>query len=374
MGEARITVSLGASAYDIVIGKGGLDRAGEMMSPLLKRPWTVVVTDDNVRAAHGEALDAALGRAGIAAEWIVLKPGEATKSFAELEDLSERLIAFGVERSDLIIAFGGGVVGDLAGFAAAIVKRGCRYAQIPTTLLAQVDSAVGGKTAINAKTGKNLVGAFHQPAIVIADPCALATLPRREIRAGFAEIVKYAALGDADFFAWLESHAEAVLAAEAAATAHAVKRCCEMKAAIVAEDERETGRRALLNLGHTFGHALEAASGYSDKLLHGEAVAAGMALAFDYSVERGLCADADAKRLKTVLANAGLPIGAEGIAASGMELLDLVHRDKKAEGGSMTLILARGIGQAFIERGADEAALAAFLNRKTGGAQTRGRR
>jgi 3-dehydroquinate synthase len=370
MTDAKVAVGLGERAYDIVIGDGLLDRAGAHLKPLLARPRAFVVTDENVAAAQGARLGLALDEAGISSERIVLRPGEATKSFAELQALVERLIALGVERSDLIVAFGGGVIGDMAGFAAAIVKRGCRYAQLPTTLLAQADSAIGGKTAINSVYGKNLVGAFHQPAIVLSDIAALKTLPDREMRAGFAEVLKYGALGDPAFFVWLEENAPAVLSGEAAAVAHAVKRSCEMKAAIVAEDEREQGRRALLNLGHTFAHALESAAGHSDKLLHGEAVAAGMALAFDYSAARGLCGPADARRVKALLQRASLPTSLAEVPAarglSGRDLAALMQSDKKARGAALTLILAKGIGAAFIERATDGPALEAFLDMKAG--------
>ncbi|MEX0645590.1 MAG: 3-dehydroquinate synthase [Parvularculaceae bacterium] len=367
----RVSVGLGDRAYDIIIGSGALDEAGALLAPQLSRLRTVVVTDENVFAAQGKRLADSLSAAGIVAQTVILKPGEATKSFDGLATLVGRLIDLGVERSDLIIAFGGGVVGDLAGFAASIVKRGCRYAQIPTSLLAQVDSAIGGKTAINVAQGKNLVGAFHQPSIVISDIDVLNTLPARELRAGYAEIVKYGALGDPAFFGWLEKNGRLVLAGDAKARAYAVKRSCEMKAAIVARDERESGARALLNLGHTFGHALEAALGFSDRLLHGEAVAAGMGLAFEFSAREGLCPPDDAARLKVHLRAAGLPADISDIAdAAGVapeRLLDLMRADKKAKAGAMTLILARGLGKAFIAANASEDAVLAFLRGKSAG-------
>ncbi len=367
----RVTVGLGDRAYDIHIGAGALDAAGALLKPHLSRLRTVIVSDANVFAAQGKRLEAALAGAGIAAEAIILPPGETTKSFGDLEKLVGRLIDLGVERSDLVIAFGGGVIGDLAGLAASIVKRGCRYAQIPTSLLAQVDSAVGGKTAINVAQGKNLVGAFHQPSIVIADIDALKTLPARELRAGYAEIVKYGALGDPALFEWLEKNGRSVLAGDARARAHAVKRSCEMKAAVVARDERESGTRALLNLGHTFGHALEAALGFSDKLLHGEAVAAGMGLAFDFSAIEGLCPPADTARLKAHLRAAGLPAGLEDVPEAARmtpeRLLELMRADKKAKAGAMMLILARGIGKAYIAANASEDAVLAFLRGKFAG-------
>jgi 3-dehydroquinate synthase len=367
----RVTVGLGERAYEIVIGAGALDQAGALLTPHLSRARTVVVTDANVFAAQGKRLAAALSAAGVAAETIILKPGEPTKSFDELQRLVGKLIDLEVERGDLIIAFGGGVIGDLAGFAASIVKRGCRYAQIPTSLLAQVDSAVGGKTAINVAQGKNLVGAFHQPSIVIADIDALKTLPARELRAGYAEIVKYGALGDPAFFAWLERNGNLVLAGDAKARAYAVTRACEMKAAIVARDERESGARALLNLGHTFAHALEAAFGYSDALLHGEAVAAGMGLAFDFSASEGLCPPDDARRLKALLSVAGLPAGIcdipEAARIAPERFLAHMRADKKAKAGAMTLILVRGLGKAYIAANASEDAVLAFLREKSAG-------
>ncbi len=350
----RLTVSLGARSYDIVVGDDVIDRAATHLAPLLKRPFVAIVTDAHVEAAQGPRLRRALASGGVASETVVLPPGEATKSFSQLEDLCETLLGFGVERGDLVIAFGGGVIGDLTGFAASMLRRGCRFAQAPTTLLAQVDSAVGGKTAINARHGKNLIGAFHQPAIVLADVAALETLPVRELRAGYAETVKYGALGDAGFFGWLETQGAKLLAGDRAARREAVMRSCAAKARIVAADEREDGERALLNLGHTFGHALEAAFGYSEKLLHGEAVAAGMGLAFDFSVAEGLCAAGDADRLKTHLRASGLPAGLADIPGARDlppdALLAFMMQDKKVEQGRLTLILARRLGQAFIER------------------------
>ncbi len=350
----RLTVSLGTRSYEIAVGDDVIDNAPAHLGPLLKRPFVAIVTDAHVEAAQGSRLRRALASGGVASETVILPPGEATKSFAQLEDLCETLLGFGVERGDLVIAFGGGVIGDLTGFAASMLRRGCRFAQMPTTLLAQVDSAVGGKTAINARHGKNLIGAFHQPAIVLADIAALETLPARELRAGYAEIVKYGALGDSAFFAWLEAHGAKLIAGDRTARREAVLQSCAAKARIVAADEREEGERALLNLGHTFGHALEAAFGYSEKLLHGEAVAAGMGLAFDFSVSEGLCAAADAERLKNHLKASGLPAGLSDIAGardfSAEALLAFMLQDKKVEHGRLTLILARRIGEAFIAR------------------------
>ena len=363
-----LTVGLGTRAYDIVIGEGVLENAGAYLRGLLKRDRVVVIADEVAWAAQGARLRAGLSACGVAAETIALPSGEATKSISRLEWLLGQLVGLEVDRSDLIVAFGGGVTGDIAGFAAAVLKRGCRFVQVPTTLLAQVDSSVGGKTAVNLAQGKNLVGAFHQPVLVLSDVGALETLPLREIRAGYAEIVKYGALGDADFFAWLEAHGAGLLGGDRTARAQAVKVSCAMKAAIVERDERETGERALLNLGHTFGHALEARLGYSDALLHGEAVAAGMGLAFDYSASEGLCPAEDAERLKRHLRAAGLPASINDIPAladaSADDLVALMRHDKKVSAGRMTLILARRIGEAFIAEGASEASLKKFLAAK----------
>jgi 3-dehydroquinate synthase len=364
-------VKLGAHSYDIQIGEMLLDEAGALLKPHLARPWTVIVTDRHVDAAQGARLQRGLEAAGVSFAKIALEPGESAKTMRGLEALLEQLIALGVERRDLIIAFGGGVVGDLTGFAASVLRRGCRFAQIPTTLLAQVDSAVGGKTAVNSAHGKNLIGAFYQPAIVLADIGALETLPPRELKAGYAEVVKYGALGDEPFFAWLENRGGALLAGDTGARRIAVKRACETKAQIVAADERETSARAILNLGHTFGHALEAAHGYSDKLLHGEAVAAGMALAFDFSVAMKLCPPADAERLKAHLSASGLPTGladvetAEGFSAEA--LVAAMLQDKKVEQGALTLILVRRLGEAFIEKAVNAQAIFSFL--KSAGAR-----
>ena len=304
-----VKVSLGSRSYSVLVGDGLLDTAGARVAPLLARPWTVVVTDENVATSQGGRVLESLAAAGVAAETIALSPGEGSKSFAGLEKLLDALLAKGVERSDMILALGGGVVGDIAGFAAAILRRGCRFAQLPTSLLAQVDSSVGGKTAVNAAAGKNLIGAFHQPSVVIADVAALDTLPERERRAGYAEIVKYGAIDDPAFFGWLEENGDGVMSGARAAQIEAVTRSVAAKARIVAEDETERGRRALLNLGHTFGHALEAAFDYSDALLHGEAVAAGMSLAFDYSVEEGLCRPTTPPASRLIFGRRGFPQG-----------------------------------------------------------------
>jgi len=359
-----IPVALGERSYDVVIADGLLDQAGERLASYARGNRLIIISDVNVWAAQGERLIRALG--GLEAVPIILPPGEGSKSWASLTALIDRLLALGVERSDHLIAFGGGVIGDLVGFAAAIVNRGCGFVQIPTSLLAQVDSSVGGKTAINVAAGKNLVGAFHQPSLVLIDPSCVATLDPREVRSGYAEIAKYALIEDAPFFDWLETNGAAVIAGEPAERRHAIATAVAGKARIVAEDERETsGKRALLNLGHTFGHSLEAETGFSDKLLHGEAVAAGIGLAFDFSVGRGLCAQADADRVRKHLSAIGLPasLAAATIAADGATLVAHMQVDKKKEGGRLAFILVRGIGQAFVDKRVDLDDVAAFLDR-----------
>ena len=347
-----VEVGLGARTYSVQIEAGLLDRAGERLEPFARGGRIVIVSDETVWALQGERLVAGLAARSIEAVPILLPPGEGSKSWTALSALVDRLLELGIERRDHLVAFGGGVIGDLAGFAAAILKRGCNLVQIPTTLLAQVDSSVGGKTGINVVAGKNLVGAFHQPAAVLIDPECLDTLPPRQLRAGYAEVVKYGLLGDADFFAWCEQSAEALLAGDPEARQRAIATSVAAKARIVGEDERETsGRRALLNLGHTFGHALEAETGFSDDLLHGEAVALGMALAFRFSAERGLCSAADAERVAAHLAAAGLPtrLSDPGIEAEASRLVAHMAHDKKASGGRLPFILARGIGKAFVD-------------------------
>ena len=366
-GPTRIEVGLGDRAYPILCEAGLLDRAGEVLAPYARDSRLVVVSDEIVWALQGERLVAGLAAAGLEAKPILLPPGESTKSWTSLAALVDRLLALGLERSDHLVAFGGGVIGDLAGFAAAILKRGCAFVQIPTTLLAQTDSSVGGKTGINVEAGKNLVGAFHQPAIVLIDPSCLDTLPPRELRAGYAEVVKYGLLGDAGFFDWCEAHGEALIAGDVGARQYAIEKSVSAKAAIVAEDEREsTGRRALLNLGHTFGHGLEAETGFSDRLLHGEAVALGMVLAFRFSAERGLCSAEEADRVAAHLAAIGLPasLAEAGIDASGEALAAHMLHDKKASGGRLTFILVHGIGAAFLDRSVGLDEVAAFLDRQ----------
>jgi 3-dehydroquinate synthase len=346
----RIAVSLGLRSYDIHVGADALAKAGKWLRPLAKGV-VPVVTDTNVARLHLAAFLEVMAEAGIDARPVVLEAGEASKSFRGLEQLCGELLKSGVGRGGLIVALGGGVIGDLAGFAAGIVKRGIDFAQVPTTLLAQVDSSVGGKTAINTAEGKNLVGLFHQPRIVIADTGLLATLPRRELLSGYAEVAKYGALGDLAFFEWLEANAKAALAGDAGAIVHAVAHSCAMKAAIVARDERETGERALLNLGHTFGHALEAATGFGERLLHGEAIAIGTVLAFRLSVALGLCSGQDAERFTRHLVAVGLPTRLSDIAGEKPSvdlLLDHMGHDKKVVDGKMNFVLLRGLGRAFL--------------------------
>ncbi len=359
-----VPVGLGDRSYEVRIGHGLIEAAGDAIRPLLKRARTAVVADETVAALHGARLTRALAEAGVTAPLVTVPAGEASKSFEQLARLSDDLLALSLDRGDLIVAFGGGVVGDLAGFAAAIYKRGIDFVQIPTTLLAQVDSSVGGKTAIDTPRGKNLIGAFHQPRLVLADLGVLETLPPRQMRAGYAEVIKYGLLGDFDFFEWLEGHVGGVLAREPQALAHAVARSVEMKAEIVAEDEKEAGRRALLNLGHTFGHALEAEVGFGDELLHGEAVALGCAQAFRFSAALGLCPGQDAERAERAIAAAGLPARLSDLKLGPFgadRLMDHMVQDKKAEGGRVTLILARGLGQAFTAKSVDPAPLRDFL-------------
>jgi 3-dehydroquinate synthase len=363
----EITVGLGERAYPVLIGPGLIARAGELIAPYLNQSRAVVVTDRTVSGLHGAPLERGLTASGLIASvsQVAIEPGEQTKSFEGLASLCDELLAMNLDRSDCLIAFGGGVVGDLAGFTAAIYKRGIDFIQIPTTLLAQVDSSVGGKTAIDTAAGKNLIGAFHQPRLVLADLDVLATLPDRQMRAGYAEVIKYGLLGDADFFAWLEKNGAAVLARESEALGGAVARSVQMKAEIVGKDERETsGARALLNLGHTFGHALEAETGFGDELLHGEAVALGCALAFRFSARLNYCSPADAERASAAIAAAGLPTRIDALSNSRFSadrLTAHMAQDKKAQGGRLNFILVRSIGEAFVAKGVDAGEVRAFL-------------
>ena len=364
-GVRRVPVALGSRSYDILIGPGLVGVAARLIGERLGRGRAGIVTDENVAARHLPALEAGLKAAGRHAGTVVLKPGEATKSFAVLASLSEKLLEMGLERGDLVVALGGGVIGDLAGFAASILRRGVRFVQIPTTLLAQVDSSVGGKTGINTPQGKNLIGAFHQPSLVLADTDVLVTLPAREMRAGYAEVAKYGLLGDARFFGWLERNWRSVLGNGIPELTAAIETSCQAKAAIVERDETESGDRMLLNLGHTFGHALEAWTGYSEKLLHGEAIAIGQCLAFELSEELGYSAEGTAARVRGHFAAVGLPTRVGDVKGVGKadpdHLVRLMGQDKKVKEGRLTFILARGIGAAFVTRDVDAATVRAFL-------------
>lgn len=346
-----VHVPLDDRAYDIHIGPGLLAEAGRLMAPHLKRPRVAVISDETVGALHFASLEAGLASAGIEAVHLSLPPGEATKSWPHFERAVEWLLEQKVERRDVVVALGGGVIGDLVGFAAAVLRRGVRFVQVPTSLLAQVDSSVGGKTGINAPQGKNLIGAFHQPTLVLADTEVLGTLKPRDLLAGYGEVVKYGLLGDAAFFDWLEGQGPALAAGDMAARIHAVRRSVEMKAEIVVRDETEQGDRALLNLGHTFCHALEAATGYSDRLLHGEGVAIGCALAFELSARMGLCSQEDPSRVRAHLKAMGMKCDLADIPGDLPDadaLLDLMGQDKKVVDGQLRFILARGIGEAFV--------------------------
>ena len=347
----RVHVALPGRAYDVEIGPGLLGQAGAFIAPLLKRPRVVVISDETVAGLHLEALREGLSSAAISMESLILPAGEATKCWAELMRCVEWLLEQDVERGDVVVAFGGGVIGDLVGFAAAILRRGVRFVQIPTSLLAQVDSSVGGKTGINTHHGKNLVGAFHQPSLVLADTAVLGTLKPRDFLAGYGEVVKYGLLGDADFFDWLEQNGPDLADGHGAARVEAVRRSVQMKADIVMRDETEQGERALLNLGHTFGHALEAATGYSNRLLHGEGVAIGCALAFELSSRMGLCAEEAPSRVRAHLRAMGMKVDLsdiEGDLPDTAALLALMGQDKKVVEGQLRFILARGIGTSFV--------------------------
>ncbi|MDE3122065.1 MAG: 3-dehydroquinate synthase [Paracoccaceae bacterium] len=363
MSVDRVGVSLGARSYEVRIGSGLIARAGEEIAPLLRRPRVAVLTDETVASLHLDALRDGLAAAGIAMEALALPAGESTKGWPQFTRAVEWLLEQKVERRDIVVAFGGGVIGDLAGFAAAVLRRGVRFVQIPTTLLAQVDSSVGGKTGINSPHGKNLIGAFHQPALVLADIDALGTLSRRDFLAGYGEVVKYGLLGDAGFFDWLETEGPRLASTKALAQA-AVRRSVEMKAEIVARDETEEGDRALLNLGHTFGHALEAATGYSDRLLHGEGVAIGCALAFELSQRLGLCSQEDPSRVRAHLRAMGMKVDLRDIPGDLPDadgLIALMGQDKKVLDGKLRFILARGIGQAFVASDVDMAQVKRLL-------------
>jgi 3-dehydroquinate synthase len=369
-GAITVDVALADRAYDIIIGRNVLPSLGARIHALRPGVRTAIVTDRTVARHWLAATEASLAEAGIPTSHIVVEEGESSKSYAGLEKVSEALIAAKIERNDLVIALGGGVVGDLAGFAAAILRRGVDFVQVPTSLLAQVDSSVGGKTGINSPQGKNLLGAFHQPLLVVADTAVLDTLSPRQFRAGYAEVAKYGVLGDVAFFAWLEAN-HADIMRGGAAREHAIATSCRAKAGVVSRDERENGERALLNLGHTFGHALEAATGFSDRLFHGEGVSVGMVLAAELSAQLGMIGDDDAIRVKHHLADVGLPVQLQDIAGFTQEgladadrLMDLMAQDKKVKRGKLTFILLQAIGRAVISSDVDPATVRAFLHHK----------
>ena len=362
---AVIPVDIAGRPYEVRVGAGLLAELVEHCRGRLRKRPVPIVTDANVHAAWGEVVDSALRASGHEPHWRILPPGEATKSWDELAATVNWLLEQEVERGDHILALGGGVIGDLTGFAASVLKRGCHFIQLPTTLLAQVDSSVGGKTAINTPAGKNLVGAFHQPALVLADLAVLDTLPARELRAGYAEVVKYGLIGDAEFFAWCDTNGAALLGGNGALREYAVAHSVAHKARIVAEDERETtGTRALLNLGHTFGHALEAQTGFSSRLLHGEAVALGMVLAARYSARLGLMPQGSAEHVAAHIAEAGMPseLRELGLNCNGGALTAHMLHDKKMDAGTLPFILMRGIGQAFLAKDVALDDVAAFLD------------
>jgi 3-dehydroquinate synthase len=368
LGETTIDVALAERGYHVVIGEDLLASAAGRLKALLPGARFAVVSDSNVAPLHMGPLKESLEQYGLFLGSAVVAPGEASKSFPVLAKLCETLLDLGVERGDCVIALGGGVVGDLAGFAASILRRGVRVVQVPTSLLAQVDSAIGGKTGIDTSQGKNLIGTFHQPNLVLADVDVLSTLSEREFRAGYAEVAKYGLLGDAPFFVWLEQNWQGVFADETGKRRHAVETSARAKVDIVVADEREeSGTRALLNLGHTFGHALEAFAGYSDRLLHGEAISIGMRLAFTYSVERDLCTPDDAARAEAHFKAVGLPTDIATILGDKPtpgELLRLMAQDKKVAGGKLVLVLVKGIGQAFIEHDVSMEQMTDFLKRE----------
>jgi len=368
--SVTVDVALGDRAYNIVIGRDVLPSLGARVAALRPGARTAIVTDRNVARHWLDKTEASLAQAGIATSRIVVEEGEGSKTYSGLERVSEALIAAKIERNDLVIALGGGVVGDLAGFAAAILRRGVDFVQVPTSLLAQVDSSVGGKTGINSPQGKNLLGAFHQPVLVVADTAVLDTLPPRQFRAGYAEVAKYGVLGDEAFFAWLETN-HADIFSGGAAREHAIATSCRAKAAIVARDERETGERALLNLGHTFGHALEAATGFSDRLFHGEGVSVGMVLAAELSAELGMIGHSDAARVRHHLAEVGLPTHLQDIAGFAQEgladadaLMTLMAQDKKVKRGRLTFILLAAVGRAVIVPDVEPSRVRDFLKAK----------
>ncbi len=371
MTTRTIRVELAGRSYDIAIGPGLLDQAGALSRPLLAAPRVTIVSDETVAPLYGARLAASFEKAGVKASTVTVPAGESSKEFGAFGKLMNELLDQRPDRKTTLVALGGGVVGDLTGFAAAVLLRGVDFIQVPTTLLAQVDSSVGGKTGINTRHGKNLIGAFYQPRLVLADTDVLDSLPRRELLAGYAEVAKYGLIDDPDFFAWCEANADRLLAGDAEARTYAIERSVRAKAAIVADDERETtGRRALLNLGHTFGHALEADTGFSDTLLHGEGVAAGMALAFRYSARLSLCSASDAERVTAHLKAIGLPhdLASAHVTADGAALVAHMLHDKKMAAGTLPFLLARGIGQTFLSKDVVLDDVAAFLDADRAGA------
>lgn len=365
----KITVELGDErSYEILVGGRLIETAGELIKPLLKRPFTIIVTDENVAQHHLADLQASFANEGIECDAIILPAGEKSKSMQMLSELLEKLIAYGVERNDVITILGGGVMGDLGGFAASVLRRGVDFVQIPTSILAQVDSSVGGKTGVNSPQGKNLLGAFHQPKLVLADIDILDTLSDRHIRAGYAEIFKYALINDPEFYKWLVENGKKLIEGDKTARQYAVVKSCQSKADIVSQDEKEHGLRALLNLGHTFGHALEAHTQYSDRLIHGEGVAIGMALAFEFSAFLGFNNGADIDQIKAHMTEIELPkdLSFEGLQPlpSAKNMLGFMLQDKKTEQGEMTFILANGVGQSFVEKNVDQKLVLNFLKSK----------
>lgn len=361
-----LTVSLSDRSYNIVCGPDLIGNAGNMIAPVINHEPVIIITDDNVSQFHLGNFSASLHSAGISSTVITLPAGENTKGYDGFQNLINAILDTGPERQSTLIALGGGVVGDITGFAASVILRGINFVQVPTTLLAQVDSSVGGKTGINTQHGKNLVGSFYQPRLVLADTNVLDTLPRRELLAGYAEVAKYGLLGDRGFFEWLEKNGKAVIDGDRAIRQQAVMTSCRAKADIVSRDEKEAGDRALLNLGHTFGHALEAETGFSDTLLHGEAVAIGMMMAFDLSVQMGICPAEDAARVRTHLQSMGLPIQPTDVSGQTWEstsLIDHMAQDKKVQNGKLTFILTHGIGDAFITSDVDINDVEALLDR-----------
>ncbi|WP_417433080.1 3-dehydroquinate synthase [Kiloniella sp.] len=367
----RLTLDLGERSYDILVGENLVVNAGPLVRPFIKQDRTFIITDENVAQHHLTKLETALKSEGIESNALVLPFGEQTKSFAQLDRVIDFLLEHNVDRKSTLIAFGGGVIGDLAGFAAAVVMRGIDFIQIPTTLLSQVDSSVGGKTGINTARGKNLVGSFHQPKLVLADTGLLETLPNRELLAGYAEVVKYGLINDPDFFNWLEDKAHKVITGDISARTHAVLISCAAKAKIVAQDEKESGARGLLNLGHTFGHALEAEAGYNGSLLHGEAISIGMVMAHDLSAELGLCSEMDAQTVRDHFEKIGLPVSTDYVSSNALggkklevsRLMDHMSRDKKVSNGRLTFVMTKGIGQAYLDNAVDMAVVSDFMKR-----------